>query len=115
MSRIQNILEKAEREGTAMRTANFSGATAAAPPVTTMELPVVPAAASLPVVQIPQSAVALPTVGATTLQEETTATESFSVRLNPLLVAGLSRKSLAAEQYRQLRTRLAHTEGASNL
>jgi len=37
------------------------------------------------------------------------------VRLNPLLVAGLAPKSLAAEQYRQLRTRLSHAEGASNL
>ena len=40
---------------------------------------------------------------------------SYTVRLNPLLVAGLAPKSLAAEQYRQLRTRLAHAEGASNL
>ena len=37
------------------------------------------------------------------------------MRLNPLLVAGLSPKSAAAEQYRQLRTRLAHAEGANNL
>ena len=35
--------------------------------------------------------------------------------LKALLVAGLSPKSLAAEQYRQLRTRLAHAEGANNL
>jgi len=38
--------------------------------------------------------------------------ESYTARLNPLLVAGLSPKSLAAEQYRQLRTRLAHAENA---
>jgi capsular exopolysaccharide synthesis family protein len=37
------------------------------------------------------------------------------VRLNPLLVAGLASKSLAAEQYRTLRTRIAHTEGATAL
>ena len=43
------------------------------------------------------------------------AIQSYTVRLNPLLVAGLAPQSLAAEQYRQLRTRLAHTEGASNL
>jgi capsular exopolysaccharide synthesis family protein len=41
--------------------------------------------------------------------------QSYTVRLNPLLVAGLAPKSLAAEQYRQLRTRLSHAEGASNL
>jgi capsular exopolysaccharide synthesis family protein len=43
------------------------------------------------------------------------AVESFTVRLNPLLIAGLSPKSLAAEQYRQLRTRLSHAEGATAL
>ena len=43
------------------------------------------------------------------------AVASHFVRLNPLLVAGLSPKSAAAEQYRQLRTRLAHAEGANNL
>ncbi len=43
------------------------------------------------------------------------AIEATHVRLNPLLVAGLAPKSLAAEQYRQLRTRLAHAEGANNL
>jgi protein-tyrosine kinase len=41
--------------------------------------------------------------------------QSYTVRLNPLLVAGLAPKSLAAEQYRQLRTRLSHTEGANNM
>jgi capsular exopolysaccharide synthesis family protein len=43
------------------------------------------------------------------------AIQSYTVRLNPLLVAGLAPKSLAAEQYRQLRTRLSHAEGANNL
>jgi capsular exopolysaccharide synthesis family protein len=41
--------------------------------------------------------------------------QSYTVRLNPLLVAGLAPTSLAAEQYRQLRTRLSHAEGAGNL
>jgi capsular exopolysaccharide synthesis family protein len=45
----------------------------------------------------------------------TDAVQNYTVRLNPLLVAGLAPKSLAAEQYRQLRTRLSHTEGGSNL
>lgn len=43
------------------------------------------------------------------------ALESYQVRLNPLLVAGLAPKSFAAEQYRALRTRLAHAEGAGAL
>jgi capsular exopolysaccharide synthesis family protein len=41
--------------------------------------------------------------------------EHYTVRLNPLLVAGLAPKSPAAEQYRALRTRLAHAEGAGAL
>jgi capsular exopolysaccharide synthesis family protein len=35
-----------------------------------------------------------------------------AARLNPLLVAGLAPKSLAAEQYRALRTRIALSEGS---
>jgi capsular exopolysaccharide synthesis family protein len=40
---------------------------------------------------------------------------SYRSALNPLLIAGLAPKSLAAEQYRSLRTRLAHTEGPGGL
>jgi capsular exopolysaccharide synthesis family protein len=40
---------------------------------------------------------------------------SYPSRLNPLLVAGLAPKSPAAEQYRALRTRLSHAEGANAL
>ncbi len=39
----------------------------------------------------------------------------FTANLNPLLVAALAPKSFAAEQYRSLRTRLAHAEGAGAL
>jgi capsular exopolysaccharide synthesis family protein len=45
----------------------------------------------------------------------TDAVASHFVRLSPMLIAGHSPKSPAAEQYRQLRTRLAHAEGANNL
>jgi succinoglycan biosynthesis transport protein ExoP len=41
--------------------------------------------------------------------------ESYSVIIISLLVAGLAPKSAAAEQYRQLRTRLAHADGGNNL
>jgi capsular exopolysaccharide synthesis family protein len=43
------------------------------------------------------------------------ALEHVSARLHPVLVAGLAPKSLAAEQYRALRTRLSHAEGSSAL
>jgi capsular exopolysaccharide synthesis family protein len=39
--------------------------------------------------------------------------QHLTVRLSPLLVAGLAPQSLAAEQYRQLRTRLSLAEGAN--
>jgi len=112
MSRIQNILDKAEREGAALRTSRLG-----APP---------PIAATVPVtIDVPTPP---PAVRETAIVPGPAATDSFAslstahaptnelvVRLNPLLVAGLSPKSPAAEQYRQLRTRLAHTEGAQNL
>jgi capsular exopolysaccharide synthesis family protein len=124
MSRIQNILEKAERDGASLRTTRV-GVPAAAIPVPvnqvaasvplTIDIPTPPMPAAEPVMVrdivpgAPSVQAAAPAaVAADTIQ-------SYSVRLNPLLVAGLSPKSLAAEQYRQLRTRLSHAEGASNL
>ena len=124
MSRIQNILEKAERDGASLRTTRV-GVPAAAIPV-----PVNQVAASVPLtidIPTPPMPPAEPVMvrdivpGAPSVQAAAPAAaaadtiQSYSVRLNPLLVAGLSPKSLAAEQYRQLRTRLSHAEGASNL
>jgi len=124
MSRIQNILEKAERDGASLRTTRV-GVPAAAIPV-----PVNQVAASVPLtidIPTPPMPAAEPVMvrdivpGAPSVQAAAPAAaaadtiQSYSVRLNPLLVAGLSPKSLAAEQYRQLRTRLSHAEGASNL
>ena len=129
MSRIQNILEKAEREGAALRTSHFAIPATSAAPVHTA-----PVAASVPVtIDIPTpappdgSAVIVPggpavatahvpvPVAQASAAAGSDAIVHCQVRLNPLLVAGLSPKSLAAEQYRQLRTRLAHAEGAQNL
>src|SRR5919198_430333 len=116
MSRIQNILEKAEREGAALRTSRFTvPATAVAvdvPPPMPAEPPavIVPGRVGRPPPAVaPAGSVSTP--AAATSEEG----EHFTVRLNPLLVAGLQPKSLAAEQYRQLRTRLSHAEGASAL
>jgi len=121
MSRIQNILEKAEREGTAMRTSRIghmerepiaerpraAEAVALQPPVAVIESPaIVPAAAP---------AIVAPQVVATVSNPINEHGEHFNVRLNPLLVAGLSPKSAAAEQYRQLRTRLSLAEGANQI
>jgi capsular exopolysaccharide synthesis family protein len=126
MSRIQNILEKAEREGTAMRTGRM-----APPPVVAahsavtidMAAPAAPAALApaapamivpgSPSMHAPAPGVVAPTGAAAAPAMDGIA--QFAVRLNPLLVASLAPASLAAEQYRTLRTRIAFAEGAGAL
>jgi capsular exopolysaccharide synthesis family protein len=143
MSRIQNILEKAEREGTALRTSRIGTPAPAAPPVPmanvtatvpmTIEIPTPPApiVATVPAAPAHAEPVAARDIvpgapaahaaghataaAAAAAPVASDAIQSYTVRLNPLLVAGLAPKSLAAEQYRQLRTRLSHAEGSSNL
>src|SRR5690349_13659808 len=112
MSRIQNILEKAERDGAALRTSRLavSGATATALPVSAPAAPPVE-----PAIIAPAAAAPAPALPATALAPGADASEHYTVRLNPLLVAGLAPKSLAAEQYRALRTRLVFAEGAGAL
>jgi capsular exopolysaccharide synthesis family protein len=119
MSRIQNILDKAEREGTALRTGNMAVPAATAPitatvPITidiptppALERSIVPGTPSTPA---PGKGVA-PSLSTTPGE----AIASYSVRLSSLLIAGLAPKSPAAEQYRQLRTRLSHAETANSL
>ena len=130
MSRIQNILDKAERDGASLRTSRV-GVPAAVPaiPVTsnhagatvpiTIDIPTPPAPVPVPepvlVRDIVPGAPSVQTTTPATAVPASDAIQSYTVRLNPLLVAGLAPKSLAAEQYRQLRTRLSHAEGASTL
>lgn len=117
MSRIQNILEKAEREGAAMRTGRMG-----APPFAVAAVEVAPLDAGAPTASaepMPAPAVIAPSAATNAAlglapAADAGATE-YTVTLNPLLVAGLASKSLAAEQYRSLRTRLAHAEGAGAL
>src|SRR5205085_12080801 len=111
MRRIQNILEKAERDGAALRTSRL-----AAPGAATATLPVTaPAPPIEPAIIAPAAAAPAAAVAGTGLAPGADASEHYTVRLNPLLVAGLAPKSLAAEQYRALRTRLALAEGAGAL
>jgi capsular exopolysaccharide synthesis family protein len=128
MSRIQHILEKAEREGAALRTSRLATApvpgTTATVPVT-IDIPMPPAEPPAPAIIVPNAPAAqaaAPSNGASVATPLAPAAptaageiESVTVRLNPLLVAGLAPKSLAAEQYRALRTRLAHAEGSNAL
>src|SRR6185503_17635728 len=127
MSRIQNILEKAEREGTAMRTGRMAPPpVVAAHPAITIDMAAPPAPPALapvapamivpgsPSMQVPPApAVVSPTGAAAASAVDAVA--HFAVRLNPLLVASLAPTSLAAEQYRTLRTRIAFAEGAGAL
>jgi capsular exopolysaccharide synthesis family protein len=113
MSRIQNILEKAERDGAAMRTSRMVPFEPPAPP------PIAFAAepAAMPAAPPAAPAVIAPAAGAggfgvAPVEDPIV---DFTAILNPLLVAALAPKSLAAEQYRSLRTRLAHAEGAGAL
>jgi capsular exopolysaccharide synthesis family protein len=112
MSRIQDILNKAERDGTARRTRGLSdnggvqapaAATPAAapsvptagPPVTTFDAPPPPAPWAAPTTPPPLDHHAIP---------------SAVAHLDHRLVAAVSPQSLAAEQYRLLRTRVRQAE-----
>ena len=117
MSRIQNILDKAEREGAALRTSRLDAPATATVPIT-IEIPT-------PVATLPEPPAPIVPGGsgpahahahaAASSSSAADTLEHFTARLNPLLIAGLAPKSLAAEQYRQLRTRLSHAEGATAL
>jgi capsular exopolysaccharide synthesis family protein len=112
MSRIQNILDKAEREGATLRTSRVAVVTA---PVT-LDLPSPPS-------PDPSAIIApgapphhhSPPAATSAAPGPVTDLESMTVRLNPLLVAGLAPQSPAAEQYRALRTRLGQAEGGAVL
>jgi protein-tyrosine kinase len=109
MSRIQDILSKAERDGTVRRTRGLSDDGPISPPVSRPARPPQPAyepqAAYEPAVRNPP-AWNLPT--ATAIEPETRPAEACV--LDARLVAALAPQSLAAEQYRSLRTRIKRAE-----
>ena len=103
MSRIQNILEKAERDGSVRRLRNL------AEPLAAGELAAVNDAVQAPPAVPPFMAdAAMPAVPAVG-----TGRTISSVRLDPRLVAALAPSSAAAEQYRALRTRILHADTGS--
>jgi capsular exopolysaccharide synthesis family protein len=101
MSRIQEILNKAERDGTVRRTRSLGDGPAPA------------AITSAPRLQTPttfeSSAPWTPTATAQALEEPEVATTATAT-LDPRLVAAIAPQSLAAEQYRSLRTRIKRAE-----
>jgi capsular exopolysaccharide synthesis family protein len=119
MSRIQDILNKAERDGTARRTrsvaesVSMSAAAVAPPPPPAIAPPEVvtqarPAAP--PPVWTPPTDVS--SVTAVTPAGHDAARTG---RLDPHLVAALAPASLAAEQYRSLRTRIKRAEAGRSV
>lgn len=112
MSRIQDILAKAERDGTARRLS------AAPPPAPASPLAQVDGTSALDTrafVPSGLSAVGAAMGEARAVTEmpagpETVEARTASATLHPALVAALAPHSPVAEQYRAIRTRLAHRE-----
>ena len=111
MSRIQDILSKAERDGTVRRTRSLSDDLRAPRPMP----PVAPPAderigqGSAPVATPPAAWPTSSAAVAPAIDVAPPASRTFE--LDPHLVAALAPTSLAAEQYRSLRTRIKRAEG----
>jgi capsular exopolysaccharide synthesis family protein len=105
MSRIEQILEKAEREGTVRRVQTIESAGAMAGVAARLETPA-PAAPALIVETIAANAAA-PAPAATSgrVVERTV--------IEPRLIAATTSTATAAEQYRALRTRILHADTGS--
>ena len=113
MSRIQDILSKAERDGTARRTRNLSETSSAAAVATPGAPPVVtprptPVAAFDP-------PVAKWAAGATAPVLEPPMPASVAPSFDGQLVAAIAPQSTAAERYRLLRTRIKQAERGRTL
>jgi capsular exopolysaccharide synthesis family protein len=99
MSRIQNILEKAERDGAVRRMRPMTepaGATLA------LDVPLAAAPPSIIEEGLPSPAVA-----------PQPAIRTVRAQLDRILVTALAPGAVAAEQYRELRTRVAHSDHGS--
>ncbi len=114
MSRIQDILSKAERDGTTRRTRNLSDTSSAAavatpaPPAPAITPRVLPVPAYEPSNAPWTAGTAAPALEPETSTPETSApaTPSFDGQL----VAAIAPQSTAAERYRLLRTRIKQVE-----
>jgi capsular exopolysaccharide synthesis family protein len=103
MSRIQDILNKAEREGTVHRTRPFNDGQSAAATMPPPSVDATPASEEAPPwVPPPIAPDASDEAGA-------------AIRIDRRLVAALAPQSLAAEQYRSLRTRLMRAAAGRSL
>ena len=112
MSRIQDILDRAERDGTARRTLTGAGAALVDPPPAVAPGPrLAPAVAARPPAPTPA-----PPPPATAVAAATQASmRGVEATLHPALVAAIVPHSTVAEHYRAIRTRLVQQEGDSPL
>jgi capsular exopolysaccharide synthesis family protein len=107
MSRIQDILNKAEREGTVRRTRSLGTDGTAAPAA--VIAPAMPRTVDAPPHERREPRVWTPPPPREQAPAAAPA-EPREVKLDHHLVAALSPQSLAAEQYRSLRTRISRAE-----
>ena len=106
MSRIQDILSKAERDGTARRTRALVDEAVAPPPI-----PIAgrnPSTAAPPFDPTPHAPAGTPAATAEAVAPEPARIPTGTLDMH--LAAALAPQSLAAEQYRSLRTRIKRSE-----
>jgi capsular exopolysaccharide synthesis family protein len=115
MSRIHDILNKAEREGTARRTRTFTDEGGTVPVSPGSEIP--PPAAYSRAQYEPSSSASIgrPSMYTPLNDEELTPALSVDAQLQDQLVAALAPTSMAAEQYRSLRARLKRAENGRSV
>ena len=118
MSRIQEILNKAEREGTARRTRSLSEHPAVAPPAPIAPV-VVARPASQPITTFdappPATDWTTPIPPPLTVPVAPHTVAEATARLDRRLVTATAPQSLAAEQYRLLRTRVRRAENGRSV
>lgn len=117
MSRIQDILARAERDGTARRA---TSAPSLVPPPAEFVAPAIDGSSALDASPFMPDveATPFPSAVATTLSAAAPAaiatdTRTAQATLHPALVAAIAPHSAVAEQYRAIRARITHEEGAS--
>lgn len=113
MSRIQQILEKAEREGSVRRVRTDAAVESAA---MVSPLPSAAAVAAAPVLDQPRAySPAAPPIVVDAPQPPTAQPARIvaGAQLDPRLITSSSTVTLATEQYRALRTRIVHADPAA--
>jgi capsular exopolysaccharide synthesis family protein len=110
MSRIQEILNKAERDGTVRRTRSLSDDGSVMPAGVAQQARPQPAAYEAPAPLPPAWHAAATAPAFEPIVHEADAPVQAHGALDSRLVAALAQQSLAAEQYRSLRTRINRAE-----